>query len=453
MVPSTATVLSLFLSIAVAALLTSSALKQLSVSPASMAVVGNGMTGTWLARLLRESGYAGALTIYEKSTVYGGRCATKAFASGARFDHGAQYYALKSVMEPLHRVWAKSSLVNTWFTEKGVDRMKSPQGISTLAKETTTETDLDVDVKLQHQVAKLERVPSTASSAASWRIHFKDGQAAAEAEVVVLTCPLPQALDILSASGIRYEASLGNIAYAKALVLLYSPTDDAQDAAFRERLQQSGRLSNNNGFYTVVGQDDTTSEPGGKAGDAHTVAAAVGVYAIADQRAKGVSTVPAYSIIMNPTFSEAHYDDADDADVVARVRAEMNTLFDTDSGDSKKAKKEAPAAAAAATDGERFSFAAGGAGDLLFLKRWKYSHPLSTYGEPFVEVDVDVDTATSSRGLKSGKGEEMKKEKNAAKTAGFASGLFLAGDAFGGPSVPGAVASATALAAHIAAAQ
>lgn len=438
--------LSVFLSI-MFVLLSSSAQKQ-----SSMALVGNGMTGAWLARLLRDSGYAGALTIYEKSTVYGGRCATKAFASGARFDHGAQYYALKNVMAPLHKYMTKSALVNTWFTEKGVDRVKSPQGISTLAKETTTNGD--VDVKLQHQVAKLERIPATATSVAAWRIHFTDGRAEAEVAVVVLTCPLPQALDILAASGIQYESSLGDIAYAKALVLLYSPKDDTQDAAFRMRLQQSTRLANNNGFYTVTDQqnDATASARDGEAGDAHSTAAAAGVYAIADQRAKGVSTVPAYTIIMNPAFSEAHYNDAEDADVVARIRAEMDTLFE-DGGSGSKSKNAAAAA-------ERFSFAADGAGDLLFLKRWKYSHPLTTHSEPFVEVEVDDDDAEpSARALKAGRStddkedKKEKKDKKTSKTAGFASGLFLAGDAFGGASVPGAIASATALAAHIVEAQ
>ena len=49
------------------------------------------------------------------------------------------------------------------------------------------------------------------------------------------------------------------------------------------------------------------------------------------------------------------------------------------------------------------------------VKRWKFSHPNTIYPHPYVEVD---------------------------------SGLFLAGDSFGGPSVTGAFLSAEMLASH-----
>ena len=50
------------------------------------------------------------------------------------------------------------------------------------------------------------------------------------------------------------------------------------------------------------------------------------------------------------------------------------------------------------------------------VKRWKFSHPNTIFPEPYVEVD---------------------------------SGLFLAGDSFGGPSVTGAFLSAEKLASHL----
>ena len=59
------------------------------------------------------------LTIYEKSTVYGGRCATRTSrdSPGVRFDTGAQYYSLKSAMEEVHNRWSKTGMIRSWFSD------------------------------------------------------------------------------------------------------------------------------------------------------------------------------------------------------------------------------------------------------------------------------------------------------------------------------------------------
>ena len=59
------------------------------------------------------------LTIYEKSTVYGGRCATRTSRDtpGVKYDTGAQYYSLKKEMKDVHSRWFDTGMTRTWFSD------------------------------------------------------------------------------------------------------------------------------------------------------------------------------------------------------------------------------------------------------------------------------------------------------------------------------------------------
>ena len=63
------------------------------------------------------------MTVYEKSKVYGGRCATRSSreSPGIRYDTGAQYYSMKTVMETIHKRWEGAGVVAPWFQDsKGI---------------------------------------------------------------------------------------------------------------------------------------------------------------------------------------------------------------------------------------------------------------------------------------------------------------------------------------------
>ena len=164
---------------------------------------------------------SGTLKIYEKSGVYGGRCATKEFG-GATFDYGAQFYALypSSPIVTVHNQrWLphrNKSLVKFWHVrDDNIERYASPYGMRFLVKglqnsyndlivgskveeaKMISSDSNSVDVILNHRVTKLERIEN------QWRIHFdqiitnKDGnrsneQSFVDSDFVVLTCPLPQ---------------------------------------------------------------------------------------------------------------------------------------------------------------------------------------------------------------------------------------------------------------------
>ena len=106
------------------------------------------------------------------------------------------------------------------------------------------------------------------------------------------------------------------------------------------------------------------------------------LFSISDQKLKGLSTTPSLTVTLNADSSETLYDQTD-AQIIDVISNELRRL-DPDFRASS-----------------------------IQIKKWRYSHPLSRFEKPYVIAAPD---------------------------------LYLAGDAFGGPSLNGAVRSANALA-------
>ena len=202
-----------------------------------------------------------------------------------------------------------------------------------------------LDVHFNSKVVHLEKGPDGGWLIGSNPLIFGEKSF----KTVVLTCPLPQSLELLTASKIAFDPSLAEIRYAKALVGLF------------EGVRSSGDWLGRQGFVESPGNGKVAS--------------------VSDQMAKGVSPVPAWTVTMGPGFSESFFQ-AEDAVVLEAIADE---ICESD---------------------PHFSFQASQ------LKRWRFSHPLAIYPRPFIEV---------------------------------ADGLILAGDAFGGPSLNGAMLSANAV--------
>jgi len=291
-------------------------------------IVGAGICGLTVAL-----GLAGPVTILEKSRGVGGRIATRRTANG-KFDHGAQFYSLKPAIEPLHRRWVEARLTKLWLEHQGSQRFASATGMTSLAKNLAT----DLDIRLEKKVLKLRREGN------QWQVEIENSEPMT-AKNVILTCPLPQSIELLKASGISFDPRLAKVTFAKALVGLY---EDVQ------------------GVVPSSGYTETPTET---------------IFSISDQSRKGLSEKSAWTVVMDPKFSDKNFDSSD-SDILSKITLEL--------------KKLEP------------SFKCGAAQ----LKKWRYSHPLETYSSSFAQPQA---------------------------------GLFLAGDAFGGPSLNGAVASATAL--------
>ncbi|MGE5086210.1 MAG: hypothetical protein ACM3MG_07910, partial [Bacillota bacterium] len=165
---------------------------------------------------------------------------------------------------------------------------------------------------------------------------------------LVLSCPLPQSLELLKNSDIPHPLSLEEIKYAKAIVFLI------KDEINQQPLEA----------YREVGSS--------------------GVFSVASQFKKGTSPLPAWTVTMTPSWSEQHFEKSD-TELIASARDKIITQL-----------PYVPL-------------------DQITVKKWRYSHPLTTFKNQFLEIQ---------------------------------SGLYLMGDAFGGPSLNGAHRSAHALLKH-----
>ncbi len=301
-----------------------------------MVIVGSGLCGLSIASLAKLRGLASP-TVLEKSRGVGGRLATRR-TDTAKFDHGAQFLRVRNETEDLRKRWNDAGILSTWFEAKGIAHVSGREGMTSLAKALAR----DATVKLEHRVTKLERIQG-----GLFRMSIEN-QASIESRVVILTCPLPQSLEILRNSQIAYDKSLEAISYEKALVGLF------------EDVKANPNLINSYGYIEPESSD---------------------IFSIANQMAKGLSDQPAWTVTMGPNFSETNFDESDSV-TLERV-IESVCRFDP-----------------------IFEF------NGCQLKKWRYCRPTSRFAEPYLKVT---------------------------------DGLYLAGDAFGGQSLNGAVRSAQAL--------
>jgi len=240
---------------------------------ASLLIVGAGLTSLVVANRLREAGRQ-SITVLDKSRGVGGRMATRR-SDTAKFDHGAQFYSLRPEITPLHERWQAAGLVEPWFEANGSMRMRAPAGMTSLAKNLSE----GLDLKLGQEVASLER------AGGGWCLRTKGGESF-EADRVLLTCPMPQALALLKNSAIPFDPKLSAIIYAKALVGLFEGVTASIPLP-------AGYLEKPNAE----------------------------IQSVADQRAKGVSPSAAWTVTMSPEFSERYFEEEDSVSTELLVQA------------------------------------------------------------------------------------------------------------------------------------
>lgn len=307
-------------------------------------IVGAGITGLALGSLLREKHPNDEVTILEKSRGVGGRMATRRTDLG-KFDHGAQFYSKKDSMLWLHQKWQNEGLVEKWFQSENVDKFISRAGMTALAKSLSAV----LSVELGKKALKLNSV-----AGGVWEIEIENHEAI-KADRVVLTAPMPQNLELLDRSGIEVSDRLRQVAYAKAIVLLFEGVS-------------SGEFDGVHGFKENIDES---------------------VFSVANQFRKGLHSVPSWTVVMTPKFSDQVFDQDDDQ-ILSLALREITKLV------------------------PELTY------ETVQVKKWRYSHPIKLAclkEEPLFTV--------------------------------VSENLFLAGDSYGGASVAGAVASANQLASFI----
>jgi renalase len=249
-------------------------------------VVGAGVAGLTAARDLARSF---DVAVLDKGRGVGGRLATRRIGD-ATFDHGAQFITTHtSEFAETVAGWERAGVAQAWFRGRiGPNGAPDPDGhvrfrgvgtMNAIAKHLAG----GLDVRVGARVAALQ------PSGAIWRIRLDDG-AESEADAVVVTAPVPQALDLLAAGAVRLSApdgdALGAIRYDPCLAVL---------AALRG---PSG--------LAAPGAVDPDDGP---------------IDWMADNHLKGVSAVPAVTIHATAAFSRAHWESGDEVVAAELLRS------------------------------------------------------------------------------------------------------------------------------------
>lgn len=247
-------------------------------------IIGAGLSGLNLAKEIKDIGL-GDVLVLEKSRGVGGRMATRRTLN-TKFDHGAQFYRVKSDILKLHLPWSKKSLSHQWFVSAIGNHWCSKLGMTSLAKSVAE----GVDVALEKQVKSVQFVNN------SWVI-TSDKEEKWSCKNLIMTCPLPQTLKLLeSITDINllqmdaYE-EIKKINYTKAVLGLITVENEIKDNVFGYEEFQAGSF-----------------------------------FSISNQQIKGVSDVPAYVVTMSPDFSEKFFDLEDNA-ILEKILNEFKNKY------------------------------------------------------------------------------------------------------------------------------
>ena len=273
-------------------------------------VVGAGIAGLMCARELTSAGVD--VVVVDKGRGVGGRMATRRFG-GAVFDHGAQYFTARPPWFTTEvQGWESSGVVSSWFDDDGLAWRGVPS-MTAVAKDLARGGDVRVSTAV---------TAVSPGDASPWRVAVMAGGAgggepgtrasepgtredevAFDADAVVVTAPVPQALAILDAGGVVLGADVTR--------RLAAVTYDPCLAVLAVLDGPSGMTSP--GWWRQSDGDGSGDSGGDDAGDSAGIVAWV-----ADNQLKGISEVPALTVHCTIDASVAMFDD--DADgVIATV--------------------------------------------------------------------------------------------------------------------------------------
>jgi predicted NAD/FAD-dependent oxidoreductase len=179
-------------------------------APENVIVVGAGMAGLACARSLVSRG--ATVTLLDKGRAVGGRMSTRR-RDDATFDHGAQYFtvrspALRQVVDDLAKVGAVGRF------EKELAPSGEPRWAGTPTMRSLPQAmSIGLDVQLGARVTKLWRVGQ------AWEVELEAGTRL-EAARVVVAIPAPQARELLVASAEPVPEALARVEVAPCWALM-----------------------------------------------------------------------------------------------------------------------------------------------------------------------------------------------------------------------------------------
>lgn len=174
-------------------------------------VVGAGISGLAAARELSSHGRS--VAILEKSRGVGGRLATRRL-DGECFDHGAPFVQTSGgAFEGEIQSWLGRGTAREWFRDQDGSRYVGLESMNALAK----------DLSGRLEVFRQQLVTRLRFDNSAFAVECQGG-AVWTASAVVLSCPLPQAIQITQSSSLGLDRSLisrlGAVSYDPCATLL-----------------------------------------------------------------------------------------------------------------------------------------------------------------------------------------------------------------------------------------
>ena len=172
-------------------------------------IVGCGMAGIAAARELEKLGWKPL--VVDKGRNHGGRMATRRFAD-RWFDHGAQFFTARDpLFQQLARDLTTEGIARVWFEENGHPRHCGTDGMNVVARHLAAK----LNVRLNVTISRVE------PSGNGWRAVSDSGEVL-NASAVILTPPLPQAVQLLT--GVDLPEEIRSAGYDPCFALMAAVT-------------------------------------------------------------------------------------------------------------------------------------------------------------------------------------------------------------------------------------
>lgn len=232
------------------------------MSKQKVLILGAGISGLRVAQLLPKSLYE--VIVVEKGRGVGGRMATRRF-DDTKADHGAQYFSVKtSVFQDFIEKAEQHQIVKQWqVANRTHTRYICPAGMNTLPKWMAE----GLDIRLNQKITQLSEGTATTDTGEQYTF-----------DILVITAPIPQVLELFQSSNILPDESeslmLRSIHYDPCWVVM-------------------AKL-----------KDTNTQIIGGKILEEGPVAWVV------DNAEKGLTTISTLTIHASSNYSEEHLEDA-----------------------------------------------------------------------------------------------------------------------------------------------
>jgi hypothetical protein len=286
-------------------------------------VVGAGLSGLTAAQLLQANGHH--VVVLDKGRGLGGRMATRRIStpdgSTAILDHGAQFFTVRDEgFQQMVDRWITDGVVREWcrgfVADDGHPRYVVNNGMTALTKHIAQGLDVRTST-LVFAVKPCDTNPER------WTVVIDDNSRI-DCDAVIMTCPLPQSYSLTVTTGVELPQDLLLTDYDRTIGLL--AVLDGPSA-----VPSPGGMQNPDEVFSWIG----------------------------DNKAKGISPIPAITFHANPAWSSAHWDDSLEDGLALITQAAQKYL-----GDAQIVASE--------------------------YKKWRFATPRKVWPEPFFAVNTLV---------------------------------------------------------------